>query len=184
MSDTLVETMTVKNRIVEIHQDTDPHNPRENEHFGTMVCWHSRYNLGEKHGYDTPDDFRAEWNEDNAVILPLYLYDHSGITMSTGPFSCPWDSGQVGYIYASKEQITKEFGKGKMALEKAKKLLEAEVEEYDYYLTGQVYGIKVLEKVHCDSCEHDDMKELDACWGFIGDLKWVRKEAQRMGKDA
>ena len=38
---------------------------------------------------------------DGMVILPLYLYDHSGITMNTCGFSCPWDSGQVGWIYAS-----------------------------------------------------------------------------------
>jgi len=44
------------------------------------------------------------------VILPLYLYDHSGITMSTSVFSCPWDSGQVGWIYASKQKFIDETG--------------------------------------------------------------------------
>ena len=33
---------------------------------------------------------------DGFVFLPLYLFDHSGITMNTSGFSCPWDSGQVG----------------------------------------------------------------------------------------
>jgi hypothetical protein len=40
----------------------------------------------------------------------LYLYDHGGITISTGPFSCPRDSGQVGFIYASHKQIRDHFG--------------------------------------------------------------------------
>ncbi len=44
------------------------------------------------------------------VILPLYLYDHSGITMSTGAFSCRWDSGQVGWIYAEKKKFIEETG--------------------------------------------------------------------------
>ena len=44
------------------------------------------------------------------LMLPLYLYDHSGITMNTTGFSCPWDSGQVGWIYASKEDALREFG--------------------------------------------------------------------------
>lgn len=44
------------------------------------------------------------------VILPLYLYDHGSITMSTGAFSCPWDSGQVGWIYASKKTFIDETG--------------------------------------------------------------------------
>lgn len=42
------------------------------------------------------------------AILPLYLYDHSGISMSTGSFigrvpHADWDSSQVGYIYLDKE---------------------------------------------------------------------------------
>ncbi len=44
------------------------------------------------------------------VILPLYLYDHGGITMRTNPFSCPWDSGQVGWIYAPKKTFIDETG--------------------------------------------------------------------------
>jgi hypothetical protein len=44
------------------------------------------------------------------VILPLYLYDHSGITMNTTGFSCPWDSGQVGWIYTSKENAVEMLG--------------------------------------------------------------------------
>jgi len=43
------------------------------------------------------------------IILPLYLYDHSGITMNTTGFSCGWDSGQVGYIVMSYEKIRKEY---------------------------------------------------------------------------
>lgn len=45
---------------------------------------------------------------DELIILPLYLYDHGGITIKTNPFSCPWDSGQVGWIYAIKETFRTE----------------------------------------------------------------------------
>ena len=44
------------------------------------------------------------------ILLPLYLYDHSGITMNTTGFSCSWDSGQVGFIYASKARFKEETG--------------------------------------------------------------------------
>jgi hypothetical protein len=30
--------------------------------------------------------------------------------MNTTGFSCPWDSGQIGWIYASLEDVKKEFG--------------------------------------------------------------------------
>lgn len=43
------------------------------------------------------------------IILPLFLYDHSGITMNTSGFNCPWDSGQVGIIYISKKKAKEEF---------------------------------------------------------------------------
>jgi hypothetical protein len=37
-------------------------------------------------------------------VLPLYLYDHGNITMSTGSFHDTWDSGRVGFIYMTKEK--------------------------------------------------------------------------------
>ena len=39
-----------------------------------------------------------------------FIYDHSGITMNTTGFSCPWDSGQVGWIYCSKKRFLSETG--------------------------------------------------------------------------
>jgi hypothetical protein len=180
-----------------------------------MLCWHSRYNLGDEHGYDSDDCLRQlafeadanleeyvdrlendvyhrlydraadngcdTWSErsayanrwigpriadrvdlalrDGYVILPLYLYDHSGITMSTGSFSCAWDSGQVGWIVCDKETVDKEFN-GDWEL--AEKCLQLEVEVYDQYLTGDVYGFIVEE------FDGDDWHEVDSCHGFYG----------------
>lgn len=39
------------------------------------------------------------------IFMPLFLYDHSGITMNTCGYSCRWDSGQVGYIYTDRKTI-------------------------------------------------------------------------------
>ena len=98
------------------------------------------------------------------IILPLYLYDHSGITMNTSGFYCPWDSGQVGYIYVSKEDVRKEWGWKYLTekrIEKIRQILRTEVEIYDHYLTGMVFGYQV----ECNMCGN----ELDSCWGFYGD---------------
>jgi len=38
------------------------------------------------------------------VLLPLYLLDHSGLSISTSDFCDPWDSAQVGWIYTDKRQ--------------------------------------------------------------------------------
>jgi hypothetical protein len=96
------------------------------------------------------------------IILPLYLYDHSGITMNTSGFSCPWDSGQVGIIYATTEQCKKEWPIDNWH-ERAVRCLRAEVKEYDYFISGEIYGYTVEPKDTNKGIECDD-----SCWGFLG----------------
>jgi hypothetical protein len=149
--------------------DNEPESPRECDNFGTMVCFHKKYSLGDAdHGYKN-EAFNSwnelknaiEENEDVGVILPLYLYDHSGITMRTHPFNDRWDSGQVGFIFVSKDKIREEFSIedtdadiNDEMLEKVKNILEGEVEMYDHYLTGDVYRL-VKEKFDKDKQQID-----------------------------
>ena len=171
-------TKRIGKYLIEVEQDNDPSNPREDDNLGTMVCFHKGYNLGDKHNYkssnyDSFDELEKDIikNENVGVILPLYLYDHSGITMNTTGFSCRWDSGQVGFIFISKEKMLKEYG-GKIVTKKLKERVEKylvdEVKTFDDYLRGDVYGYKIFEVSLCDKgCEHND--EIDSCWGFYGE---------------
>jgi hypothetical protein len=109
--------------------------------------------------------------------------------MSIGKFSCPWDSGQVGYIFVTKEDLRKEYHKkivtAKMK-EQAEKILQGEVETYDQYLRGDVYGYK-LYKIDSSNlaedeefdADNDDPEEygevLDSYWGFFGD-DYIKEE--------
>lgn len=158
-----------------LEQDVNPLNPRtEYDNAGTMVCWHRRYNLGDKHDFSSPADFDQWWKENGkgGIRLPLFLYDHSGLTMNTRGFSCPWDSGQVGWIYATRETILKEWAApkriSKLARDKAETYLRGEVETFDQYLTGDVWGYVI---------EDDDGNHLDSCWGFYGQ-DFCEQEAQ------
>jgi hypothetical protein len=158
------------NKTLEIRQDEYPESPRQDDNLSTMICFHGRYNLGDKHDYSHKD--YSGWaemetaiikNEKPAVILPLYLYDHSGITISTSPFSCKWDSGQIGFIFVSKEKLRKEYNVKRLTqqiIDKAEKVLLAEVETYDLYLRGDVYGYTLLD-------ENDAVE--DSCYGYFGD---------------
>ena len=135
---------------IRLTTSTDPQNPREDgDTFGKMVCFHGRYNLGDKHQYRTPEEFHDSKEFKKAIVkLPLYLYDHSGITMRTYPFDCPWDSGQVGYIIATMEQYKLLTGRKSINKSLKAKLLEslrAEVKVYDHYLTGEVYDLTVIK---------------------------------------
>lgn len=164
-----------------IEQDLDPTNPREEfDHLGVMVCFHRRYRLGDRdHGYDAADyddwdevfkDIRE--NEHPAVILPIYMYDHGGVTVSTQPFSCAWDSGQIGFIFARREDVRREYKKqriSKKIRERVKEVLRAEVKEYDQFLTGDVWGFAI---------ESDQGDDICSCWGFFG-REACEEEAKR-----
>ena len=45
--------------------------------------------------------------------------------------------------------------------------MQGEVEEYDMYLTGEVYGVITEEY----NSKDEDWEEKDSCWGFFND-KW------------
>lgn len=121
----------------------------------------------------TIDDLKELLVErDDLVILPLYFYDHSIQSISTGSFvgraqHAEWDSGQVGYVYADRGMIEKDFGAVTPdTVEKARKLLDAETECYDKYIRGESYGFRLYE----------DGEEIDSCWGFLGDLGDLKLE--------
>ena len=91
------------------------------------------------------------------VSLPLWLYDHGGITISCGdreyPYNDRWDSGLVGWIIYAKQAEDGEDWR-----EKAFAGMRAEVEEYDQYLQGEVYGFTLYE----------NGEETDTIWSYYG----------------
>jgi hypothetical protein len=158
-----------------------------------MVCFHRRYDLGDKHDYNHNDyDSWEEMEkdiikrEDVAVILPLSLYDHSGISMSVGSPTDRWDSGYVGFIFISKAKALKEYG-GKIVTKKLKERLVTyltnEVETYNQYLRGEVYCYEVEKAVEMVKLSREDFNNgrfedvedeiewefEDSCSGFYGD---------------
>ena len=162
---------------IEVYEDLYPEDPREWDNLGTMVCWHRHYKLGDGHNYATPDEFidafnpkSENWNGGEiAVMLPLYLFDHGGITMSTRTDkfrmmdSAGWDWGQVGYIFTTKDRMMDEFtGKSE---EEAKALAEdrliAEVNTYDQYLTCKVYYFTLTDRTTGET--------IDSCGGIFAD---------------
>lgn len=148
---------------IKIYQDEDAQNPRRDyDQFAHMVCFYRRYDLGDKHNMSM-EELQEIIERKDVVSLPLFLYDHGGITISTGPFSCPWDSGQVGYIYVTHEEILKNWGGKRVTKalrQKAIDLMKSEVKGYDDYLTGNVYGYVIEDR---------EGNVIESCWGFIGD---------------
>lgn len=104
------------------------------------------------------------------ISLPVYLMDHSGLSVSTGGFSCPWDSGQLGLIYVSKDKVRQEYGikhVTKAWQEKVEGYLRGEVETYDQYLTGDVWGFQIFEVP--EGADPEELEEVESCYGFFGE---------------
>jgi hypothetical protein len=157
--DTIIETEEYKGHEIEIHYDESPVNPREEwDNLGTMVCWHSRYSLGDKHNYYFPEDFIKEINDKNAIVLLVYLYEHSSIALYTSGFGCEWDSGQVGFIYITKEKAREEYNWKYITRNRMRKIqeyLKNEVEIYSKYVNGEVCGYMINSDIN------------DSCWGYF-----------------
>jgi hypothetical protein len=183
---TLATTEIYKNHTVTIYYDDDAQSPREWDNLGIMLCWHRRYCLGDGlpsrlqkrfsrlNNTSTITAFERWKNihRNHLLILPLYLYDHSGLTMRTTPFSCLWDSGQVGWIYATYATLRDEYNTPNVTpdiLERATLTLRREVEIYDHYLHGNVYGY-VITDAHGNT--------VDSCWNHYG-LEDCLQQARR-----
>jgi len=167
-----MEKYQLKNgNYIEVIQDNNPINPREEFdcNLTKMVCFHSKYSLGDKHEYKSGDygswaEIKKAIEKDNdiAIIKGLWLFDHSGITIATEPFSCKWDSGQVGYVFITKQAAREMLSVKNITAKIREELinhLDGEVEIYNQYLTGDVYGFKEYDK---------DGEEIDSCYGFFG----------------
>lgn len=170
----LVETIAKDKYVLKVFYDHDDvHDPRSVDNLGKLVCWHKKYNLGDMHNFPEPCDFHNEIIDEENHILPVYLYDHSGLSIQTTPFHCTWDSGQLGYIYVSHERCEKE----NITKQNALSMLQAEINLYNQYLNGEVYGYQLYKKKECPTCNHSDLDEIDSCWGFYGDdyLKQIKE---------
>lgn len=174
----VIKTIEKGNRRIKIGRDEYLFNPREeNENAGTMACFHKRYKLGDKHTFKTPEELNEFLDEEKTVHLPLYLYDHSGITMNTKGFHCPWDSGQVGFIYITYEKILEVYGGTEVTdetIRKAENLLRGEVEEYDRYLRGEQYCYEIYEVKHCKECGHTEEVFLQTCGGYESEESCIK----------
>lgn len=129
-------------------QDDYAENPCEwYEGVCNFNLYHDRYNLTCNGDIDIDFNENIEkqiekYEKQGYWLLPVYMYDHSGIALNTGGFSCSWDGGLVGWISISKEQRKAEH------ITRRKKwydLVDSVVKKYGQYLNGNVYMFKTYD---------------------------------------
>lgn len=158
-----IETIEYRNHKISTYYDEFSDSPRVDDNIGTIVAFHSRYNLSDVEM--TIEDAKQLYKDTNLIVYPIYMYEHSGIILGLNgneyPFNDRWDSGQIGFIYCTKEKALKEFGNAKKVTKKVREYIYnhfvQELETYSDYLNGNVYGYKI----EGDLCE-------DSCAGYIG----------------
>ncbi len=169
----LYETIDYNGHHINIYYDEDALNPRKDfDNLGTLYTAHRRYrpekefddhfdinDVFERRIGDFKDSFLKKY-----IALPVYLYDHSGQTVATTPFSCPWDSGFFGIIAVSLEKVRKEYGWKNITAKRRLQIeeyLQGEIKTLDDYYTGEVFGYEITP-------EDDDRDVIESCWSFFG----------------
>jgi hypothetical protein len=157
---------------VRIEHDEDASSPDDGDQLGQIAYCSSRECLGSENvSRDRLDEISAGIRDGSLIGMPVYAYVHSGVTIATTPFSCPWDSGQCGFVYMTKAEAIKEWGKKVITpavKEKAMKYQIGRVDKYCQYLQGDVYGY-VVERFKIDkNGQVYDVDLLESCWGMYG----------------
>ena len=159
---------------LEIVLDESPESPRTSmDNVTTMICFHRNYNLGDKHYYkrsdfDSWEELKEQICEDYNVfmILPIYLFDHSGITISTTSFNDRWDSGQVGWVFIEEKNWISMMGEDMDRSEdRLIRIIDGDIETYDNYLRGEVYRYEVYEVEECN-LGHTHKTFIEGCGGY------------------
>jgi hypothetical protein len=173
-----MEREQYKGLTIRLEQDQDCENPLDNDAGVVFVTY--RADARSQYG-NTPLD--QEEHEEVArkiqagelIGLPVYVYEHGGVIIKAeegNPFSCPWDSGQSGYVYCTRKTAL-EWQGGKVLTAKRRaavlKGLQCSVDAYSSWCNGECYGYII---------EGADGEELESCWGFIGD-EYAMEEAKR-----
>lgn len=152
------EKLTIRGLDVEIYPDECAENPREWGNTSVLCTAHKHYTYG---GVELPTDansiedaFEQHLAEEgltlkDIIYTEVFLYERSGFELSTSPFGCRWDSGQLGYLYETRSSIRQEFGvkriSPKLYWQTIKRLI-AEIDVLNDWAKGDVYYYKLFDE--------------------------------------
>lgn len=173
---------TLGEKVLLVAHDEDCENPREHSNVSVMWFFHGRHsNLGDKKDVKAEDfdgwEEMAEHlrTEEGALhIAPVFMYEHSGRSLSLGAFGDRWDSGQLGLMWTTKEKLAETVGENATD-EQIMKAYATELEEYNRWIEGDCWWYRLVSPppgfdpdAAGMSVDYDKWTEKDTCGGFLG----------------
>lgn len=137
-----------------IGYDSTAESPRDwDNNNWSLSCFHKKYDLGDEDcrlnikDYDSWDEYGEALREEYDIVemVPLYLLDHSHLSLSIVDFNDRWDSGQIGFAFLTAENqkdIAKTCERSDLH-ELSLDLLKDELSVYEGYLNGETYFVRV-----------------------------------------
>ena len=177
-------------RRIRVFQDDMPRNPLEEYDmvfkFHLKACW-GDIDICSKDSECPIESWAKNETEDTCkrkpglFALPVYFYNHSGITLRLVPFNDPWDSGLAGFMYVDEAEFCKAFNIPKFDKIKALKVAKEELETIQQWMSGEVFGW-IEEKRESPEKEWE---KADSCWGFFGqqEIKYALEELKAFEED-
>ena len=173
--------------ILEVIQDSDPQSPDSWGNTDMFLVYDHRQFSVERKGfppkyiYDYLDektgtilDHDLDLSKlDNFHIFNVAAHIHSGVHLqlnnSSFPFQRGWDTSTTGFVIVKKEDIVE--GKKPTFITEAEALKYAEglIETWNQYLSGDVYGFRILKPITDYTITEKDLNSLKV--GFDGEDK-------------
>ena len=177
-----------------IHEDNDNQflydDFMDNKCF-TLAGYSRDYNLNET-DISKPDSLSElkeiiEEKYNVHAILPLYMYEHSGVALSTSDFGDRWDSGCIGFVFMTTEQGEElEISTGKeleiTTQEKAEEWIKNGIKQWNKLNNQSIFSIEFFTVEKCNCCSHITENSVDWISGlFYEDLE--QEIISYIGKD-
>jgi hypothetical protein len=152
----LIETIQYKGHEIKVCYDTNASSPDEWGNDDMFLVYDHRDFAIERDGFDPQDIFYA-MGENKPLYkgyfyFPVYAYIHSGVALSLGrseyPFNDGWDVSFRGFALIKRQKGLSYRRK------KAYEIVKSLIEEWNQYLSGDVYG-------YTSDC--------GSCWDFYGE---------------
>ena len=167
-----IQECTKRNEKLQIVQDDICEDPRNWDNLTIIATLEQNHSTIGDFQFKSSDELNEFVKDQEGIYsMPLYIYDHSGISLYCGndtipyPFNDQWDAGCIGMVFTTKKRLE---GMEKTPRSKIIDLMKSELETYSHYLNGNVYGYRLLKWSQCKSCDQELDQEVDSCYGFYG----------------